>query len=219
MRERIGIIAAGLLFACLSNAAIAEFFVDFDTGHPFGPHHLDVGVETPIEISFATTFESDSIDEDAMLLIFFDFVSSDGAIAWDLDGPDDVQLTEDDGFVWSDAFGDPNFWWRSLDPTAAVPFGPTDPYFPYPGRVEIGTLFVTAQATGQFVLESNAVLNTEYFKFVQPEFKDGSESVTLTVVPEPGSVGYLLLVVLILSVRVDHSRRRFGWVDMWSGST
>jgi len=80
------IVATCALFATSALAADYEFVLD--TGHPWGPNYLELGVETPIAISIRHNG-----NQTAPLRIggiVFDFKNPEGGLFWDLDGPDDA---------------------------------------------------------------------------------------------------------------------------------
>ena len=111
-------IVLGFGFLVVPQTLLADVIIEYDTGHPLGPHFLDLGVETPVEISIRDT----SGLEWPLLAVFFDFGNPGGELLWDFDGSDNTPFTGDDGFSWESGLDDPVFYSAIIVPPSTVAF-------------------------------------------------------------------------------------------------
>ncbi len=116
------------------------------------------------------------------------------------DGSDGWAGLNPQGFEWTFEGNDnPNTWFVSggLPSPAAVAFVPgVEIDVPDGTTVEIATLAVRPEATGDFVLNSNVVNLTD--ANLLPLSLKGGDPTTISVTPEPASLGLLALGALAM---------------------
>lgn len=195
---------AAMILGCWSATTAGDVILEYDTGHPLGPHVLDIGVETPVQIS--VTDRTGELWWIAAVL--FDFVAPFGGLTWDLNGPDDIDFTEDDDLAWEIYYD-----YATVDPPVAVYFcdigGPPcgDNLVSAYETVLLATLMLNATHTGLASLvvgdvKKGIIFDVTTFGIMVVE--DGTEQVTFLVVPECGTL-------VVLSVATFLSGRRRRW--------
>ncbi len=184
---RIVVLGACLCFPAAAGAGQIHAALEYDTGHPLGPHVLDVGVETPLQISVRNLTGGPRLIEG----VRFGFENPDGHLSWDLTGPDGIAFTPDDGFVWESGLAEPPYS-AMIDPPSTVNFesSPDAVAVPAYGTVLLGTLEVTAQQIGEWTIRTNEPV-IAWMDTGSQILDAASLEARLVVIPEPAAFGLL----------------------------
>lgn len=192
------------LVGCLATvSSAADFELAYDTRHMDGPHWLDKGVPTPLEISLVNNTQVDF----PIGGIVFDFSSTGYPLTWDLDGIDDTGLTGDDDFAWTSWLnGDPHpvysavSYFATVDPPQTA-LQLTDMFavtVPAMGSTHVATLMVTSpEGPGYWEtelkagVEDNLLFHGEAGGFAAVLELGGTNVVTL--VPEPATLALMVI--------------------------
>ncbi len=201
-KKFIGLLTTLALTTLLATASAGEFdaAIEYDTGHPLGPHFLELGVETPLRIRVV-----DRIGGGAWPIwaVGFDFENPEGLLDWDILGPDGKPFTPDDGFIWESGF-DEDPYTVALTPPLAVDLsmGIDEITVPNNGSVLLATLLITGNAIGNETLIAGEGIVAWPFE-IPLNVDSTTWQVELTVVPEPGTVILIVLgSILLLSARM-----------------
>ena len=187
------LIGVAILTASLPAVAPADVILEYDTGHPLGPHFLTVDEETPLQISVTDrTGEQWGVGG-----VLFGFIAPSGGLTWDLNGPDNIDFSEDDDFTWPCYFFYPcSFdYFANVDPagTGFVGFSSKQAVqVPANGTVLLATLTLGPTELGDSTLkvddiEKAVILDAS--TFVEMIIEDSTGQVTLTVIPRGDADG------------------------------
>ena len=194
------------LVGCLATvSSAADFELAYDTGHMNGPHWLDKGVPTPLEISVLNNTQADF----PIGGIVFGFSSTGYPLTWDLDGPDNTGFTGDDDLVWTpwlDGSPEPvsgmgmTAYFATVDPpeTALLLADMVAVVVPAMDSTHVATLMVTSpQGPGAWEtelvvgVEDDLLYAGEAAGFAAVGDLGGTHVVTL--VPEPATLALLVI--------------------------
>lgn len=199
-------------FACTPCLAQPSAVLEYNTVNGLGPHELAVGQPTQMRISLRDV----SGKVWGIGAVIFDFEAPNGGLTWDLNGPDDVDFTEDDGFVWQSGLdGLDDEYFATVDPPQSVfsgLHGSDAVQVPANGLVRLATIEIIANDKGDFLFVAgvpDGMIFTTWLPSVP--IVDGTHQVTLTVVPEPDTLAMLGLAVLL-----PVALRRRGRARTWA---